>query len=103
MLSAISGTVHEVLTGWCFLRSRDELIIGGVERTRITMRVWTAVELEQYLDEGEWEGKCGAYGLQTENDPFVTRIDGSAANVIGLPLERLAQVLAEFPGLAGST
>lgn len=100
MLMAISGTEHEVLTGWCLLRPRDQLIVGGVERTRITMREWTAAELEQYLEGGEWEGKCGAYGLQLPRDPFVTRMDGSAANVIGVPLERLAQVLQEFPTLS---
>ena len=100
MLMAISGTEHEVLTGWCLLRPRDQLIVGGVERTHITMREWTAAELEQYLDGSEWEGKCGAYGLQLPHDPFVTRMEGSAANVIGVPLERLAQVLKEFPTLA---
>lgn len=100
MLSAISGTTHEVLTGWCLLRTRDELCLSGLERTRIVMRVWTDAELERYLDSREWEGKCGAYGLQLPIDPFVTRIEGSAANVIGVPLERIAEVLAEFPGLS---
>src|SRR5262245_56050907 len=38
MLQAISGTVHEVLTGWCLLRTRDSLLLGGVERTEIEMR-----------------------------------------------------------------
>lgn len=99
MLMAISGTVHEVLTGWCLLRTHDQLFVGGIERTRITMRDWTELELEDYLDSGEWEGKCGAYGLRIEGDPFVTNIEGSTSNVIGVPLERLSQVLAEFPGL----
>lgn len=102
MLSAISGTSHEVLTGWCLLRSRDGLLVGGIERTRITMRVWTGNELTAYLESGEWEGKCGAYGLQVPDDPFVTHREGSAANVIGVPLERLAEVLAEFPSLTDS-
>ena len=96
MLQAISGTVHEVLTGWCLFRTRDQLQICGVERTTISMRPWSADELASYLDGGEWIGKCGAYGLQLPRDPFVTRISGSPSNVIGVPLERLAQVIAEF-------
>jgi septum formation protein len=100
MLLAISGTLHEVLTGWCLLRTRDQLSVSGLERTRITMRPWTKSELDAYLAGGEWEGKCGAYGLLLPNDPFVTHIEGSAANVIGLPLERLREVLNEFPTLA---
>jgi septum formation protein len=96
MLQAISGTTHEVLTGWCLLRTRDQLQISGIERTAVTMRAWTAEEFAAYLDSGAWIGKCGAYGLEIPHDPFVTNIAGSAANVIGVPLERLEQVLAEF-------
>lgn len=96
MLRAISGTTHEVRTGWCLLRTSDGVLRTGVERTQITMRGWTAAEFEQYLDSGEWTGKCGAYGLQLPHDPFVTRIAGSTSNVIGVPLERLREVLNTF-------
>jgi septum formation protein len=100
MLRLLSGSTHDVLTGWCLLRSHDDLHIGGVERTEITMRPWTKAEIAAYLDSGEWDGRCGGYGLQLPRDPFVTDIRGSAANVIGVPLERVQQVLAEFPAIA---
>ena len=96
MLHAISGTVHEVRTGWCLLRTADQLQISGVERTTITMRAWTDDELTAYHDSGQWIGKSGAYGLELRHDRFVTQIDGSASSVVGVPLERLAQVLAEL-------
>jgi len=96
MLQSISGTVHEVRTGWCLLRTRDEMLVSGVERTTITMRAWSERELAEYLDSGQWAGKSGAYGLTWPDDPFVTAISGSPSNVIGVPLERLAQVLAEL-------
>jgi len=99
MLQAISGTVHEVLTGWCLLRTRDQLQISGVEMTTIAMRRWTESEFSSYLDSREWLGKSGAYGLQLPNDPFVTHLAGSASNVVGIPIERLQQVLAEFASM----
>ena len=99
MLRLLSGSTHDVLTGWCLLRSHDELQIGGVERTEITMRPWTEAEIAAYLDSGEWQGRCGGYGLQLPCDPFVTDIHGSAANVIGVPLEKVRQVLSEFPSI----
>jgi septum formation protein len=101
MLSQLSDTEHAVLTGWCLLRTGDGLSSCGIEETSITMRKWTSEELRTYLDSGEWQGKCGAYGLQLPQDPFVVSMRGSAANVIGLPLERLAAVFAEFPTLSG--
>ncbi|MFN8855720.1 MAG: Maf family protein [Planctomycetaceae bacterium] len=99
MLQAMSGVSHEVLTGWCLLRTADGVALTGCESTAIHMRPWTSTELEAYLNSGEWRDKCGAYGLQWPADPFVTELRGSASNVIGVPLERLAQVLQEFPGL----
>lgn len=97
MLRMMSGTTHDVLTGWCLLRKPDGLIIAGVEKTVITMRAWTNAEFTSYLDSGEWVGKCGAYGLQWPGDPFVVAIAGSSSNVIGVPLERLSAVFKEFP------
>lgn len=99
MLEKLSGTTHQVLTGWCLLRTADGLALTGVEQTEITMRHWSDSEILAYLDSGEWQGKCGAYGLQLPTDPFVTGMTGSASNVIGLPLERLAEVWREFPSL----
>lgn len=99
MLLAISGTTHSVLTGWCLLRTEDRLHLAGVEETVIDMRPWSDGELNNYLDSREWEGKSGAYGLQFPHDPFVTRITGSASNVVGVPLERLRQLFVEFPSL----
>lgn len=96
MLQLLSGNKHMVLTGWCFLRTSDGLSFSGVESTSIEMRRWSDQEVEAYLDSGEWEGKCGAYGLQWPNDPFVTALDGSPSNVIGLPLETLDRVWTEF-------
>lgn len=96
MLWALSGSTHHVLTGWCLLRTADNLSWSGVEQTEITMRAWSEAEVDGYLASGEWEGKCGAYGLQLPHDPFVTRMDGSPSNVIGIPLEQLDRVWREF-------
>ena len=97
MLRQLSGTTHDVLTGWCLLRTADGLVVSGIEQTTITMRDWSDGEIHDYLAGGEWQGKCGAYGLQLPVDPFVVAMNGSASNVIGVPLERLAEIWAEFP------
>lgn len=54
-------------------------------------------EIDAYLATGLWEGKAGAFGLQDR--PTWLKIEsGSESNVIGLPLELLAEMLAEMPG-----
>jgi septum formation protein len=59
------------------------------------MRSLSHRELGDYLDSNEWVGKAGAYGIQDHGDAFVERIEGSFTNVVGLPMELLAEMIAE--------
>lgn len=104
ILSAITGTTHEVITGVTLLdaASADWHSASGRrmirhDLTAVTMRAMSEREMEEYLDSGAWEGKAGAYGIQDRGDAFVTRIEGSFTNVVGLPMELLAEMLAEWP------
>jgi septum formation protein len=42
--------------------------------------------------------KAGAYGLQDESQDFIERVEGSVTNVIGLPMERLSDILSTMVG-----
>ncbi len=57
------------------------------------MRPMSSDELEQYLDTGAWQGKAGAYGIQDYGDAFVTRIEGSFTNVVGMPMELVQRMV----------
>jgi septum formation protein len=56
------------------------------------MRPLTEAEIGAYVATGQWQGKAGGYGIQ-DNDPFVTAIEGSVSNVIGLPIEAVTEWL----------
>ena len=49
-------------------------------------------QLEDYLETDAWQGKAGAFGFQDGLD-WVHILEGSESNVVGLPLERLAQLI----------
>ena len=52
-------------------------------------------QLETYLDTEQWVGKAGAFGFQ--DGPNWIRLEaGSESNVVGLPMELLEKMLAEF-------
>lgn len=95
MVRAQEGRDIEVLTGLVLLDARRETWIGALDRSVCRFRVFTESEREAYLDSGTWEGKAGAYGVQ-DNDPVVTVVSGSWTNVVGLPMERLEDVLHRF-------
>jgi septum formation protein len=101
ILTALSGTTHEVITGITLLdpATRRRLIRHDV--TRVTMRPLRPEALESYLNSGASEGKAGAYGIQDRDDPFVLRTEGSFSNVVGLPLELLARMLKEWQADSG--
>ena len=86
----VEGPPHNVTTAWALAR-RDGTVHREHETTRVFMRRLSPEAQAAYLDTDEWVDKAGAYGIQGFAAAFVTRVDGSYTNVVGLPL---AQVVA---------
>ncbi|WP_045576430.1 Maf family protein [Desulfosporosinus sp. I2] len=88
MLENLSGRTHEVLTG-VSLVSGSGRFMEDVVKTIVHFRQLEADEIMSYVVSGEPMDKAGAYGIQGEAGRFVTSIQGSLTNVIGLPMEYL--------------
>jgi septum formation protein len=91
MLRLLSARRHDVITGVSVRK-------GRTERTRV---VTTGVHCTA-LSEGDvawyiasWEGrdKAGGYAIQGLASRFITRIEGSYSNVVGLPLGCVCDLL----------
>jgi septum formation protein len=105
MLKQLSGREHRVLTGVCLwpinlplasAESRgDGLPIIRVAVTKLRMDSLDDTQLDEYLESGAWAGKAGAFGYQ-DRLGWVHIVEGSQSNVVGLPLELLAQMLQEI-------
>jgi septum formation protein len=93
MLEQLSGREHRVLTGLCLWRLGDQEPLVGVEATTLRMDRLSNVQLDEYLASGQWEGKAGAFGFQ-DRLGWVHIVEGSESNVVGLPMELLAKMLA---------
>lgn len=75
-------------------------MVGGnplvrVAVTRLRMDRLSDVQIDDYLASGLWEGKAGAFGYQ-DRLGWVHVVEGSPTNVVGLPMEALAEMLAEM-------
>lgn len=82
-----------VITGLALVRQQPTLThIQLAERTTVWMRSNPSLR-NQYLDGEDWRDKAGAYGIQSVGDELVERIEGSFSNVVGLPVERVAELL----------
>ena len=100
ILGRLAGTTHELWTGVCGWRRPDDLQVCWQELSRVRMRPLAPSELEQLVATRDWEGKSGGYGIQGEADPYLTVETGTLSNVVGLPMESLAQVVALLDGQA---
>lgn len=96
MLRQISGRTHDVHTGLAVLRLPDETFRLELETTAVSFAPLSEDEINSYISSGEPFGKAGAYAVQGRGARFVTRIEGSYFNVVGLPLACLYRVLREL-------
>jgi len=95
MLRLLSGREHRVLSGLCLWRRPDDRTLVNVAVTTLKMDPITDAELTDYLDSGQWEGKAGAFGYQ-DRLGWIHIVEGSESNVVGLPMELLAELLGEI-------
>lgn len=95
MLKLMGGREHRVLTGVTLWQQPSDKYVTHIEQTLLKMDVFDEAELEVYLESGDWFGKAGAFGYQDGLD-WVHIIEGSSANVVGLPIEWLNESLLAF-------
>ena len=86
-LERLTGREHRVHSGLALYSAAADRIDVGLATTSVHFRALAADEIEWYLDSGEWRGAAGAYRVQERGALFVTSIQGSYSNVVGLPLE----------------
>ncbi|MEM6291378.1 MAG: Maf family protein [Myxococcota bacterium] len=93
MLAAIAGPRgHRVTTAWT-LGPADATVDVHDVTTRVWMRTLHDDERDAYLATDAWRDKAGGYGIQAEAAGWVTRIEGSYTNVVGLPVAEVVQAL----------
>jgi septum formation protein len=95
MLERLRGRRHSVYSGLCLWDKASAQRHVRVDVSRMWMEPISDSQLEAYLDTDQWIGKAGAFGFQ--DGPDWIRLDqGSATNVVGLPMEMLEKMLAEL-------
>lgn len=99
ILLRLSGREHQILTGVAILFGSQCRFATAVSTCRMKKlsRAW----LNAYLDSCLWRGKAGAYGIQDDlangsggKDPMIELLHGEWSNVVGLPLNLLAQEMS---------
>lgn len=97
MLKRLSGRDHHVFTGVSIVSAdRTDTFFTS---TRVRFFPWSERMhklTQEYIDSGSPLDKAGAYGIQDEGALLVSMIRGDYYTVVGLPVSRVAERLADF-------
>ena len=91
MLSNLSGEWHSVFTALALLYRGTESF--RCQETRVEFHSMSPDQIDNYIQQVPIFDKAGAYAIQTAGGIIVRRIDGCYYNVMGLPLQALAELL----------
>ena len=93
MLALLEGRTHQVVTGVSLIHLRGHRERMFAVSTNVTFLPLKDEQIENYLNRINPLDKAGGYAIQEHGELIVSEISGSYSNVVGLPLERLAQEL----------
>jgi septum formation protein len=92
ILKSLSNDTHQVITSVCFKTVEKTETLFDI--TKVTFNKLSDDQIHYYLENYKPFDKAGAYGIQ-EWIGFigVSKIEGSYANVMGLPVDKVFQYL----------
>jgi septum formation protein len=96
VLERLSGRTHSVITGVTLIRLPDAERRNFVETTQVQFATLSDEEITRYLATEEPYDKAGSYAIQGRAGRYIPRIEGDYFNIVGLPLARVTQALADL-------
>ncbi len=91
-LSLLSGRRHNVYGGICIITDNGKEITRLCD-TIVKFKPLTDHDINTYIDTGEWDGKAGGYAIQGFAASYISFMQGSYSNVVGLSLYDIMQIL----------
>ncbi len=95
ILQSLSGKEHKVVTGVAVCSPDKQ--ISFADETCVKFKILSEAEINYYITHYKPFDKAGAYGIQEWIGYIgITEIRGSYFNVMGLPVQKLYEILKEF-------
>ncbi len=91
-LTLLSGRRHHVYGGICVITDTGKVITRLCD-TSVKFKRLSTQEIETYIQSKEWNGKAGGYGIQGLAASYISSLQGSYSNVVGLSLYDMMQIL----------
>ena len=93
ILRRLQGRTHQVITAFSLYSPRSATFMTDFESTDVTFCSMDHQEIENYLSTEEWKGVAGAYRIQEQGGKYVSTLNGTYYNVMGLPINLIYGIL----------
>ena len=87
MLKSFSGKAHITISGVVVLDAAAKRVFSASRQVTIHFKKLSALDISQYLEQGEAMDKAGAYGPLGKGINLIKKIEGDFTVAIGMPLE----------------
>ncbi|WMX13011.1 MULTISPECIES: Maf family nucleotide pyrophosphatase [unclassified Aureispira] len=95
ILTALSGKVHQVITGVCLLSLDKEVVFSDV--ANVHFAPLSRKEIDYYIHNYQPYDKAGAYAIQEWIGlAKIIKIDGAYNSIVGLPTQKVYEALMSF-------
>ena len=95
ILRSLQGKTHQVITGLSLICMQENCREHLTKTTQVSFNTFADPILQAYINTGDPMDKAGAYGIQSKGAFLVRTIEGSCANVIGMPVSTCISLLLQ--------
>ncbi len=102
MIRSIEGRSHQVYTGVCMVlkgsdpNGTEDTELNFYDATDVEVYPMSEEEITEYADSEEPMDKAGAYAIQGFFGRYIKGMNGSYANVMGLPISMVYQEMKQL-------
>lgn len=103
MLRELQGKKHYIYTSIAVLieQKEKEKEYNELHTTAVYVKPMNDLEISQYIELDEPFDKAGSYAIQGPFSIFIDKIEGNYTSAIGLPIQRIYEILKDN-GIVGS-
>jgi len=99
ILKSLTNRSHNLITSVAITELNDPKVVVDYDCTIVTFLDLSDNEIRNYINTEEWKGRAGAYSIRDRASLFIKEIRGSPSNVIGLPMQKIFEILKKDFGL----
>jgi len=98
MIKELKNSTHQVCTGIAVLVQNNDSYKEFIDcsTSSIHIKDITDNEIQEWIDTGKALDKAGAYAIQEEFAKFIDKIDGNYFGVVGLPIDKVYDIIKNF-------